>query len=690
MQLIYFPIEILIVIAAGIFGVWLLVKILMGVGWAVGQAVRGVGSIIGRLGTFVCRMVSDALRIVGGVLTAAFLVPLILFNVAAGRWSTANHYGKALEREAVGVGQATYRVALGNVARLLGLTSLIDGIERRIPEAVARAPGPDRPRGRDAFEGYKVVGSLPSGGSGARLFLAEPDQTKRDQLARAGLTCPARVVIKSFSLADGSTLPQIVRESRALEAARKLGLVLEHELSGTDFHYVMPYVPGEDLGVVTQRLHAESGAEGLGDRQLDGTMAYVADLLQTLHRFHTHGLWHKDIKPNNIIVSGGRVHLVDLGLTTPLQSAMTLTTHGTEYFRDPELVRLALKGVKVHEVDGVKFDIYGAGAVLYSLIENSFPAHGSLSQIHKRCPDALRWIVRRAMADMNNRYGSALEMLADLRAVTSARNPFKVKPASLPSMSGDGRRMAGAVEGMAAADGGTIPGQPAGPTPRPSVLDGSAATSPKSRRARSAVDSVFRAIGVSVAALLILGAVFLTTSLDSSSTSVTRGPRSRALPPARSTVAVQTPPSLARVSPPAAGDRALRDAATRRPESSVLLVVDEAPRDAATRAAIESRLATLTEARFELVGVGREHDLDPDLLVDLVAGVRAKIGLGGIGADERTLLRNHLVERDPPVDGVLWLGAPARDGQLFSFSVLAAPGREADEADVRSLLDADR
>jgi serine/threonine protein kinase len=83
---------------------------------------------------------------------------------------------------------------------------------------------------------------------------------------------------------------------------------------------------------------------------------------------------------------------------------MTLTTHGTEYFRDPELVRMALKGVKVHEVDGTKFDIFAAGAVLYSMIENSFPAHGVLSQITKRCPEALRWIVRRAMTDYDKRY----------------------------------------------------------------------------------------------------------------------------------------------------------------------------------------------------------------------------------------------------------------------------------------------
>ena len=115
---------------------------------------------------------------------------------------------------------------------------------------------------------------------------------------------------------------------------------------------------------------------------------------------------------------------------------MTLTTHGTEYFRDPELVRMALRGVKVHEVDGVKFDIYGAGAVLYSIVENSFPAHGGLSQIEKHCPEALRWIVRRAMTDLNSRYTSAGEMLADLRTVASAEDPFLLRPADLPSVSG--------------------------------------------------------------------------------------------------------------------------------------------------------------------------------------------------------------------------------------------------------------
>jgi|GEM_PF-7068878 len=115
---------------------------------------------------------------------------------------------------------------------------------------------------------------------------------------------------------------------------------------------------------------------------------------------------------------------------------MTLTTHGTEYFRDPEMVRMALKGVKVHEVDGAKFDVFATGAVLYSLVENSFPAHGGMSLLSKRCPEAVRWVVRRSMAEYNQRYASSYEMYADLEAVLGANDMYAVMPADLPSVKG--------------------------------------------------------------------------------------------------------------------------------------------------------------------------------------------------------------------------------------------------------------
>lgn len=398
---------------------------------------KGIGFIVRQVFNFIVGEASDVFRIIGALITGVLFVPMTLGNIVIGRWSAAAHFGRAIKSECSNVLLSLYRIVIGHPARLLCLNGLTEGIERRLPAVVAAAPGPDRPgRKTGKFPGYEIVGSLAGGGSGGRLYVAEPDETKLAIFARNGLRDIRQVVIKSFSIQDGSSLPQIVRESRSLDAAKKLGLVLDHELTNERFFYVMKYMPGQSMGLVTQQLHAASPEAGLADQPLRSAMGYAADLLRTLQTYHGGGLWHKDVKPDNIIVDGREAHLVDFGLVTPLRSAMTLTTHGTEYFRDPEMVRLALRGVKVQEVDGAKFDLYAAGAVLYSMIENSFPAHGVLSPINKRCPEALRWIVRRAMADYDKRYTSAGQMLADLEVVRLSRDPFAVKPIELPSMRG--------------------------------------------------------------------------------------------------------------------------------------------------------------------------------------------------------------------------------------------------------------
>ncbi len=415
---------------------WVVVGVGRGVGWGLRGAGKAVAAVVLHLSRFARGELIDGLHTAGALLTAAVISPLALLNLAMGRWTAARHYGTAIEDELVSAARSFYRVVLGNPIRLVGLAVVTEGLERRLPGVIDRAPREAAHATSASFAGYKIVGTLPGGGSGAKLYVARPMLEKLSELSGRGHADPGKVVIKSFALEEGSTLPEIVRETRALEAASRLGLVLEHELSPRRFHYVMPYVPGDDLGRVTSRMHAHATAQGLDRRELALAMGYAADVLRSLHRFHTSGLWHKDIKPTNLIVSDGRVHVVDLGLVTPLQSALTLTTHGTEYYRDPEMVRLALKGVKVHEVDGVKFDLYSAGAVLYSMIENSFPAHGSLSSLTKRCPEGLSWIVRRAMADLSTRYGSAREMLVDLETLIDAKDPFAVLPADLPSVQG--------------------------------------------------------------------------------------------------------------------------------------------------------------------------------------------------------------------------------------------------------------
>ncbi|MDY7109398.1 MAG: hypothetical protein SYC29_12250 [Planctomycetota bacterium] len=412
---------------------WMIAAFFKALGWLIGNFFKLVGWLIMHVFEFVAGMLSDSLRFVGALIAMIVLTPMALLNVIIGRWSAAGHFAQSVQRECKVALLCVYRVLLQRPLKLVLLHGLLEGIEQRVPEAMAAAPTRDKPRRRAGqYAGYTIVGSLKGGGSGAKLYIARPD--KAVQSRYPGM--PDRVVIKSFALTEGSSLPQIVRESRALECAKQLGLVFDHGMDEHRFYYVMPFHAGDHLGIVTRQLHGETGGGGLGRRQLATVMSHTGDLLATLSHYHRGGLWHKDVKPENIIVHDGRAHLVDLGLITPLRSAMTLTTHGTEYFRDPEMVRQALRGVKVHQVNGVKFDIFAAGAVLYFMIENEFPPHGALSRFNKKSPDALRWIVRRGMADYSHRYESADEMLADLRHVAAAADPFAVKPADLPSMRG--------------------------------------------------------------------------------------------------------------------------------------------------------------------------------------------------------------------------------------------------------------
>lgn len=415
-----------VVLGIAIVVTYAAIRVTGGVLSAIGWFLRGLFRFIG--GT-----IGDFAAAVGAILAA--IVGLVMTPFLALSGGDRAKAALAAARRELGVAaDAFWNAIVRRPLRLLGLGRALGGLEERLPDAI-RDGASAAPRGEPAaFPGYEVVATLPSGGSGARLYVAEPDAARR----REDPTLPDRIVIKSFALVDGSELPQIVRESRSLEPARALGLVLDHGLDARRFWYAIAFHDGESLAEAAGKLHL-AHPDGLDAGSLRTVVGWMHDLVATLVRYHAAGVWHKDLKPDNVIVSGGKAVVVDLGLVTPLRSAMTLTTHGTEYFRDPEMVRQALRGVRVHEVDGARFDVFGAGAVLYFLLEGTFPAHGGLSLFAKPSPESLRWIVRRAMADYRQRYASAAEMLADLDAVRNAADPAAVRPADLPSVAASDR-----------------------------------------------------------------------------------------------------------------------------------------------------------------------------------------------------------------------------------------------------------
>ncbi len=147
-------------------------------------------------------------------------------------------------------------------------------------------------------------------------------------------------------------------------------------------YYTMKRVPGRPLSASIRALHAEPD-EAVFDAELRRLVRTVAAVCQVLDYAHARDVLHLDLKPANIMIGDfGEVYLVDwgiaevrevddAGLRTVLTEAGLGTragrVSGTPQFMAPEL----LEG----EVS-VRCDVYGMGAVLYSVLCGQPPFPG--------------------------------------------------------------------------------------------------------------------------------------------------------------------------------------------------------------------------------------------------------------------------------------------------------------------------
>lgn len=127
--------------------------------------------------------------------------------------------------------------------------------------------------------------------------------------------------------------------------------------------FVMPYVPGESLRRALER-----------ERRLEvGFTARIGcEMLEALAHAHAQGLAHRDIKPDNIVLSPQGAVLVDFGISRAIaQSGEDRVTRsgfvvGTEEYMSPE------QAAGVDEVDG-RTDLYSLGIVLFEALAGRPP-----------------------------------------------------------------------------------------------------------------------------------------------------------------------------------------------------------------------------------------------------------------------------------------------------------------------------
>jgi len=280
----------------------------------------------------------------------------------------------------------------------------VDGdLSRRLVKALGRQ-----------FEVRRLVGR----GGFAEVFEVEDTELQR-RLA-------VKVLRPDIAWTSGM-LARFKQEARAIARLSHPNTVPIHfvgEGEGLVF-YGMPFIEGAPLSDVMR-------AEGPLDPAR--ALAIAVPILEALEHAHAHGLVHRDVKPDNIVIetASGRPLLVDFGISKSLGGGTAEPSHtqtgyvvGTPLYMSPE------QALGQRNVDA-RADIYGMGAVLFQMLTGSPPFEGVTSQeiVSKhltepvRFPEATsaripRWlseVIIRAMSKQPaDRFPSAGAMLDELR-----------------------------------------------------------------------------------------------------------------------------------------------------------------------------------------------------------------------------------------------------------------------------------
>lgn len=290
---------------------------------------------------------------------------------------------------------------------------------------------------QDAFVGsgfgrYQLLKRLATGGMG-EVFLAR----QRSSVEGFARLLAIKVLLQNYST-NPSFVSMFLNEAKIAAKLnhRNIVQVIDIDRQGDQYYMVMEYVAGHNL------------RELLGDTSIHGCPLFeprlgaetFAEIAGALDVVHAAGLVHRDISPNNIMVSDAGVpKLIDFGVARAVYNA-SLTTPGTLKgkfgYMAPEYVRgqgydhradVFSLGVVMWETFCRRRLFRGNSAAqqLHHLLEGEIP---TIDRVVPGFPEALADVVATALErDPNSRFPSA-RALADALTQRAVELPPSADP----------------------------------------------------------------------------------------------------------------------------------------------------------------------------------------------------------------------------------------------------------------------
>ncbi len=226
---------------------------------------------------------------------------------------------------------------------------------------------------------------------------------------------------------DEDFVQRFRREAQAVASLSHPNIVSIYDVGlEDDVHYlVMEYVEGDNL---------KNQIREQGVVPVDRAVEIARQISEALQHAHENNIVHRDIKPQNILITkGGRAKLTDFGIAREATTAtltQTDTIVGSVHYLSPEQAR--------GDTADARSDIYSLGIVLYEMVTGVLPFRGETpigvalkhiqespaqpSSLNPSVSPGLERVINRAMnKNPMDRYQSAKDMAADLERLSGSR-----------------------------------------------------------------------------------------------------------------------------------------------------------------------------------------------------------------------------------------------------------------------------